>query len=77
MQTGIIDPIKPKIIPSTTNGNLIAKLLAPTKRIIDISLFRENIVNLIVLTIKNIVIKIRAKTAKIDTFCTTLKTVTN
>ena len=47
------------------------------ERIIDISLFRENIVNLIVLTIKNIVIKIRAKTAKIDTFCTTLKTVTN
>jgi len=38
---GIILPINPRTIPSTTNGNLIAKLLAPTTLIISISLFLE------------------------------------
>ncbi len=41
---------------------LIAILLAPTNRIIDISLFLEKIVSLIVLTIRKTVTKINAIT---------------
>ena len=43
----MIDPNSPKIIHSIINGIFIVILLAPTKRIILISLFLAEIVNLI------------------------------
>ena len=59
---GIIEPSIPKNIPSITNGNFILKLLAPTSLMILISLLRADIVNLIVLIIKNTVTTTKAIT---------------
>ena len=57
-----MDPNRPNIIPSTMNGVFIVKLLAPTNLIIPISLRLAEIVNLIVLIIKNTVTMTKAIT---------------
>ena len=64
----IMEPNNPNTIPSIINGVIIVKLLAPTNLIIDISLFLEKIVNLIVLIIKNTVTRTKAITIPYDTF---------
>ena len=53
------------------NGNLIVVLLAPTNLIISISVFLENIANLIVLAIKKAVTSIKAITPPIQVFSIT------
>ena len=66
------DPIIPSTIPSITNGNFILIFDAPTRRIIYISCFLENIVSFIVLIIKNIVTTTRARAAIKVIFSTAL-----
>ena len=63
---GMIEPNNPKNKPSITKGILIEELEAPTSLIISISVFLEEIVNLIVLDIRKAVTKTKAITVPID-----------
>ena len=64
---GIIEPRTPINMPSSTSGDLMYELVAPTNLIIPISSFLELIVIFIVLYIKKIASKAKAITKIVPT----------